>query len=128
MSGFEAIGVVLAVWPLVVNGIQVYKLARSGQGWDLLYDQFVTEQVIYQECVLHLLAPELSESDLAQLIQGDKPNGPLLKDPAVTRGLEGRLGQQKSQIVLKTIQSMDSLLQLLKEKMQSHEIPLVYLK
>lgn len=124
MSGFEAIGVVLAVWPLVVNGIQVYKLARSGQGWDLLYDQFVTEQVIYQECVLHLLAPELSESDLAQLIQGDKPNGPLLKDPAVTRGLEGRLGQQKSQIVLKTIQSMDSLLQLLKEKMQSHEIPL----
>lgn len=125
MSGFEVIGVVLAVWPLVVNGIQVYKLARSGQGWELLYDQFSTEKIVYVECIQHLLVPHLCDSDLKQLTEIAEPNTALLKDPEIHRALEARLGSQKSLIILKTIQDMYGLLRKLSEKMQNHNIPSV---
>jgi hypothetical protein len=126
MSGFEVIGVVLAMWPLVVNGIEGYKMAKSGQGWGLLYIQFRTERWIYVDCIRHLLASELSEAEIAQLTGGDKPNTPLLQDAAVQRALSGKLGSEKSQLVLEIIQDMDILLTSLSEKMQKHQIPSVY--
>src|ERR1700749_2501987 len=104
MSGFEAIGVVLGAYPLIVHGLQLYKGAKNGQDWELLYDEFRTEEIIYVECVRHLLESDTSEADLLQLSTREKPNQALWKDPALDRSLRNRLGDEKSQMVLKTLQ------------------------
>ena len=116
---------VLGVWPLVVNGLQLYKAAKTGPDWDLLLDEFKTEEIIYVECIRHLLASDTSEADLLQLSQRDKPNQHLWRDPALHNSLRNRLGHEKSPVVLKTLQEMDKLLSTLNEKLKSHEIPLV---
>jgi hypothetical protein len=125
MSGFECIGGVLFLWPLVVKGIQVCKGAKSGQGWELLFDEFKTEEVIYVECIQHLLQADTSEADLLQLTSREKPNEFLWKDSALHNSLRNRLGPEKSDIVLKTLREMDGLLTTLYEKLKSHEIAIV---
>jgi len=125
MSGFEAIGVVLGAYPLIVHVLQLYKGAKNGQDWELLYDEFRVEEIIYVECVRHLLASDTSEADLLQLSTRDKPNQALWKDPALGRSLHSRLGDEKSPMVLKTLREMDNLLTTLNEKLESHAISTV---
>jgi hypothetical protein len=122
MSGFEAIGLVLGIYPLVVNGLQLYKSAKNGQEWDLLHDEFRTEEIIYVECIQHLLASDISEADLLQLSTRDKPNQALWEDAALGNSLRNRLGHEKSPMVHKTLQEMDMLLTTLNDKLKSHEI------
>lgn len=121
MSGFEAIGLILAVWPLVVNGLQLYKAAKNGQGWDLLCDEFRVEEFLYIDCVRHLLAADVSEGDLLQLTSRDKPNQHLWNDPVLHKSLEKRLGRERTTMVLKTLQEMDTILSSLAEKFTVHE-------
>jgi hypothetical protein len=121
MSGFECVGGVLILWPLVVNCIQLYKAARNGQGWDLLLDEFRTEEIIYVECVRHLLSADTTEADLLQLTSREAPNQHLWENPALHKCLYNRLGHEKSPMVLKTLQEMDKLLTTLSEKFRSHE-------
>ena len=121
MSGFECVGGVLILWPLVAKGLELYKAAKSGQGWELLYDEFRTENTIYIECVRLLLQSDTSEADLLQLTSREKPNQLLWKDLALSNSLRNRLGHEKSLIVLKTLQEMDKLLTTLSEKLKSHE-------
>lgn len=125
MSGFECVGGVLILWPLVSKGLELYKAARNGQGWELLYDEFKTEEIIYVECVRHLLQSDTSEADLLQLTTREKPNQLLWKDPALDHSLRNRLGDEKSPMVLKTLQEMDKLLATLNERLKSHETAIV---
>jgi hypothetical protein len=125
MSEFEAIGLVLRTYPLIVQVLQLYKGANNAQDWELLYDEFGVEEIIYVECVRHLLASDISEADLLQLSTRDKPNQALWKDPALDRSLRSRLGDEKSPIVLKTLQEMDNLLATLNERLKSHAISTV---
>ncbi len=124
MSGFEAIGLILGVYPLIINGLQLYKAAKNGPDWDLLFDEFRTEEIIYVECIRHLLASDTSEADLLQLSTRKKPNQHLWKDPALHNSLQNRLGHEKSPMVLKTLKEMDKLLATLNERLKSHEIVL----
>jgi hypothetical protein len=125
MSGFECIPLILKAWPLVVQSLQLYKVAKNGYDWELLFDEFNTEEVIYSESVRHLLASDTSEADLLQLSSREKPNEVLWSDPALHARLRSRLGPEKSPIVLKTLQQMDQLLKTLSEKMKAHNIALV---
>ena len=121
MSGFEVIGVVLGVWPLVVNTLQLYKSAKNGQGWEVLLDEVKTEETIYIDCVRLLLASDTSEADLMQLTSWEKPNQHLWKDPSLQRSLQKRLGKEKSTLVLKTLGQMDALLTTMSEEINKHE-------
>jgi len=124
MSGFEAVGLALSIWPLVVNALDAYKLAVSGEGWDIVYFQFRTDEVIYVECVSHLLQGSVSERDLAQLCSRDRPNQPLwkekLSDPTVRNSLERRLGP-KTPFVLEMLQGIDDHLDTVYRKIDATE-------
>jgi hypothetical protein len=122
MSGFEAVGLALGIWPLVVNALEAYKLGVSGQGWDLVCFQFKPEEVIYMECVSNLLQGSVSEAGLAQLCSREKPNRFLwkekLSDPTVRNSLERRLGPKRTPIVLGTLQRIDEHLATLCQKIE----------
>lgn len=129
MSGIEAVGLALSIWPVLINVLEAYKLAVDGQGWDLVCTEFKTERVIYVEWVEHLLQGSVTESELAQLCSFEKPNQFLwkekLNDPRVRSSLERRLGPRKAPIVLETLKGMDEQVATLYQKIDTTESFLV---
>jgi hypothetical protein len=129
MSGFEAVGLALSIWPLVVNALEVYKLAVSGEDWEVVCFQCKTEEVIYVECVLHLLQGSVSDGELAQLCSRKKPNQFLwkdkLSDPTVRNSLERRLGPNRTPLVLEMLKGIDFHLATLCENVGATESFLV---
>src|SRR5271156_2699676 len=117
MSGFEVIGVVLGVWPVVLNGLALYKATKDGRGYGLLLNELRTEEIVYREFVQHLLQADVPEADLVQLTDRKRSNVGLWKDQALHFSLERRLGHEKSKIVLETLAEMDKLLASLGEKL-----------
>jgi hypothetical protein len=120
MSGFEIIGVVLGVYPMVTHSLALYKAAKSGSGWQSLQLEFATEKMIYKEFVLNILSSDVSQSDLLQLSNSDKPSLGLWKDRALHAKLGKRLGDEKSKLVLETLNEVNILLASLKEKLISN--------
>lgn len=125
MSGFEVIGVVLGLWPMVANAVALYKATKEGRGSDLLLHQLDTEELIFRDFVHHLLAAEVSEADLIQLSDRNRPNVGLWGDKGLHASLERRLGHDKSKVVLKTLKEMDKLLESLRQKLASGNIDTV---
>jgi hypothetical protein len=119
MSGFEVIGVVLGVWPLVMNGVALYKATRDGRAADLLRTQLDTEEFIFRQFVHDLISSDVPEADLVQLSDRNRPNTGLWKDRGLHSKLETRLGPERSGIVLSSLVEMDKLLTSLRDKFAS---------
>jgi len=117
MSGFEVIGVVLAIWPVVVNGLAMYKATKDGRAYGTLLNELRTEEFVYREFVQHLLQADVPEADLVQLTDRKRSNVGLWKDRALNFSLERRLGHEKSKLVQETLVKMEKLLVSLGEKL-----------
>jgi hypothetical protein len=126
MSGFEAVGAVLGLWPVVINAFIAYEATKDNTGCDLLLHELETEEIIYREFVHHLLASDVSETDLLQITDRQKPNVGLWKDKALHASLERRLGD-KSEVVVKTLKDMDNILATLNEKLRANDTGSVWL-
>lgn len=124
MSGFEVIGVVLGVWPLVVNALMLYKAVKNS-AWDLLLQELQTEKIIYVEFVRHLLTPDLLDGDSLEFIDQKTENFAGWEDKELHSRLAERLGVEKSTLVLTTVQEMEKLLGDLNESLTRKEDPLV---
>jgi hypothetical protein len=125
MSGFEVIGLVLGVWPLVVNALSVYKDVKNGSGWEVLLQEFRTERIIYLEFVGNLLAPDLLDGDALELIGQKTATFARWDDIELHSRLEERLGAEKSNLVRTTVQEMERLLANLNERLTREENPSV---
>ncbi len=90
MSGFEVIGVILALIPLVTGGIDRYKRVRDGQESRQLERSFKTQRVIFLNTIEELIYPLVSDSQLQTLLKD--PNGRLWQDKQLSASLEKLLG------------------------------------
>ena len=117
MSGFEVIGVMLGVWPVVVNCLTMYKATKDGRGYGLLLNELRTEEIVYREFVQHLLQADVPEADLVQLTDKKRSNKDLWENRELHFSLERRLGHEKSKVVLEYLVEMDKLLGSLGEKL-----------
>jgi hypothetical protein len=57
MTGFEVVGVVLALFPIIVDGIRAYKQLRSCQPLEYLIKDIFAEHIIFRSWIGHLLMP-----------------------------------------------------------------------
>jgi hypothetical protein len=112
MSGFEVIGVVLGVYPVVVN---IYQgLRKSNQGVEALIRGLKTEEIIYNEWVSHLLGPNVSEAELFRL---KATRGSSTEDLAgwhdfhLQTNLTARLGFAKAAHILTSVREINQLLE-----------------
>lgn len=121
MSGFEVIGAVLGVWPVVLKPLALYKATKDGREAAPLLNQLRTEEQVFREFVRLLLASDFSEADLLQLSDRQKPNLGLWKDKALHFTLERRLGHEESKLVLVTLEEMDNILTTLNEKLGAND-------
>jgi hypothetical protein len=125
MSGFEVIGLVMSVWPLVVNAADMYKASKDSRGADLLRNELDTEEFIFRQFVHGLLSSDVTDTDLIQLSDRNRPNAGLWRDRELHSKLEKRLGPEKSKIVLTSLREMDKLLTSLRDKLASNNIDIV---
>src|SRR5436305_13527951 len=122
MLGFEIVGVILAIWPMVKTAVALHKARKNGRENDLLLHQLDTEELIFRESVHRLLASDVSEAELIQLSDSNRPNVDLWKNEALQSNLKRRLGHDKSKTVLKTLEEMGGLLESLREKLDSNNV------
>jgi hypothetical protein len=120
MSGFEVIGSTIATFPLVINFLHCCKDSEISQDWDLLLECFKTEELIYLECIQHLIAANVSEADLQQLCSRKYANKFLWKDKTVQRAVAKNLNQEKTSTLLLTLLNIDKLIKALHEGLPAH--------
>jgi hypothetical protein len=109
MSGFEVIGVVLAVYPVVLNACQLYKATRSGEAIEKLIRRLDIEQFLFDDFVSRLLGPDVGESQLLRLKTSTDLGS--WKENDLQAKLEQRHGFVKTKHIISLINDLNELLQ-----------------
>lgn len=108
MSGFEVIGVLLAVYPVVVTACNAYKAASTGDGYEKLIRRLNMEAFLFDDFVSRLLGPDIGESQLLRLKSSSDPG--FWKENNVQGKLEQRHGALRTQHILSLINDSNTLL------------------
>lgn len=119
MSGFEVLGLILGVYPVIGNILNVYRATKRGNVPKRFLRSLEIEQVIFSEFVHNLLASELSETDLALLRDGDPSDLDIWKNKDLLSKVGRRLGPKTSELVLSTLQDINELLKALRKEISS---------
>lgn len=109
MSGFEIVGVILGAYPLIIGALDAYKATRGGKGAVSLARNLKTEEIIFGEFVHHLLAPNVSGTELTRLTANASGVVPW-SDARLQTDLRARLGNVKADNVIETLGEIQDLL------------------
>jgi hypothetical protein len=121
MSGFEVVGVVLSVYPIIINLLQFYKGTKANKLAISLERSLKIEETIYTEVLGHLASFAASEDDLVERrISKDE-----FWDDVAQANLEHRLGSQKARLALDTLQDIKQLLEEIKTEVSDTDKILV---
>ena len=110
---------------MVVNTIDIYKAMKDSRGAYLLRHELDTEECIFRGFVYDLLSSAVTDADLIQLSDRNRPNTGLWRDRALHSKLEKRLGPERSKIVLKSLVEMDKLLTSLRDQIARGDVDMV---
>ena len=124
MSGFEIVGLVLAVYPLIGTAIQAYKTAKTGRSRASSLALWLRiEQSLFRQFVHKLLAPNVSEAELVLLQDPTSSNLILWKDPSLHTKLANRLGLEISGTIIETLHEVHVLLSSLQNELSPTNQP-----
>ena len=110
MSGIEAIGLALALWPVIGTLSDLYSSVKDGSAarWAMTIK---VQERIFKECVLKLLQgdEDLSEKDRIGLVNGDRSFESLWKDREFSDRLESRLDLELCSLVKHEVAEISKL-------------------
>jgi hypothetical protein len=114
MSGIEVVGVVLGVWPVMLNVIGAWKATKGGVPEQSLLASIAGYSMVYRNAIAQLLQDEsMSDKDRAGLLKGDEEFAAIWKDAEFQARLHRRLEgpaftvlQQKSAEIFKILKSL----------------------
>jgi hypothetical protein len=101
MSGFEVVGVLLALFPIVVDTVRGYKHAKSGEPLEYLIKDVIAEQILFRSWIGHLLMPTVPPQAVKALL-GPKSQK-LWEDPGLRAAVERSFGAATTSYLLMTI-------------------------
>jgi hypothetical protein len=120
MSGFEIVGLLLGLYPIVIQAVDVYKATKNGRAAASLFRKLKTEEVIYRQFVQKLLAPNVQDDVPYQLYLNQvSSNLDRWKSVALNQKLRLRLGSDTADLILQILQEIDLLLKDLNTELQS---------
>ena len=119
MSGFEVLGLILGVYPVIGNVLSAYRATKRGGAAKRFLRSLEVEQVIFGEFVHNLLSSELSETDLALLRDEDPSDLDIWKNKDLLLKVKRRLGPRTSELVLTTLHDINELLKTLRKEVSS---------
>ena len=91
MSGFEIVGVILGVAPLVLSSIDYWKSGITGKEMRQLERRFKTQHNIFLNTIEEIFSPFVSDGQLVKLLKN--PKGPTWQDPQMSGRLKEHLGE-----------------------------------
>lgn len=115
MSGFEIVGVILGLVPVVTGSIEHCRSRNDMRDLRQLERSFKTQRNIFENTIEELLSPLLSDVQLARLLED--PNNTLWQDTDLSAKLEAHLGgdYQSLKEILEDVKMMiDELQNILK--------------
>lgn len=124
MSGFEVIGVILGLYPLIGTALMTYKATKGGKGAKKLVRDLKVEELIFGEFVHHLLAPNVTEAELVRLKDPKSLNATSWRNAATS--MRNRLGLDKARIVIEISQEICALLKTLQKELSSRNHGVVW--
>ena len=91
MTGFEIVGVILGLVPVVTGSIEHCRSRNDMRDVRQLERGFKTQKRIFENTIEELLSPLLSDVQLARLLED--PNNTLWQDTNLSAKLEAHLGE-----------------------------------
>jgi hypothetical protein len=116
MSGIEVVGILLAFYPVVIDGLKLCKAVSSGQGIALLCDDLKNEEIRYTEFLGLLFGQDVVREEQKRLKDNRSPTSKL--NPCQQLNLERRLGKAKAELVFSTLSNMQEVLQLMSQDIE----------
>ncbi|KAL9609699.1 MAG: hypothetical protein Q9167_005549 [Letrouitia subvulpina] len=117
MSGIEAAGIILGLYPVIITALDVYKATKGGKGALSLARNLKTEEIIFGEFVHHLVAPNVSKADLVRLKISASPDLALWTNKTLQADMRARLGAEKANNVVEILKEIHELLISLQEEL-----------
>ena len=119
MSGFEAIGFILGIYPLVKELAQTYTTMKPSLGSKQLSRKLETESTIYDNTVRDLLVSVVGQEETQRLFQqGSYDQSPWMEQ-SLRQKLRRRLGQKKLTLTLEYLSNMKELLDVLRGELEN---------
>lgn len=123
MSGIEAIGLALALWPVVGTLNDLYNSIKDGSAsrW---YMTIKVQERIFKDSVSKLLQgdEDLSEKDRVGLVSGDKTFESLWKDEEFSSRLESRLDAEMCKLIKYEVAEISKLVNSLKKMLGERQL------
>lgn len=116
MSGFEVVGIILGLCPLVERAVALYKATKTTDSAAMaLTMKLKVENLIYHQLVFRLLASDLPKESIAKLVSTETADKNGWKDPTLHGKLLNRLGREKAVLILELLDQLKGLLSGLNE-------------
>lgn len=113
MSGFEVVGVILGLYPVIGAALTAYKESKGGKGAKILARDLNVERVIFYDFVEKLTGPNATEAELVRLQNSEFLDVALWRNVAVAAG--NRLGLVKAKLIIEILQEICDLLKMLQK-------------
>lgn len=123
MSGIEVVGLVLGVWPVVLNVIDAWKATKGGMPEQSLSVSIRSYARVYRDAISKLLQGDenLTEKDRIGLLNGEKDFASLWKDSEFIARLQRRLDDEAFAILQHKTVEISKILQNLQKKIEGME-------
>jgi hypothetical protein len=126
MSGIEVVGLVLGVWPVMLNVIEAWKATKGAVPELSLAGSITAYARVYRDAIAKLLQDEnLSDKDRIGLLAGDKEFAAIWEDEEFEKTLRKRIDDQAFNLLQIKSQEIFDILEALKKKISSKDLDLV---
>lgn len=106
MSGFEVIGLVLALYPMILDGIKAYQTVKTGQGIKDLVAEVKGEQIVFHNHLADLLGPLVPCQDITPFLDPKSKQFSRWKNVQFLNSIESTYGQDKGSFLLFTLKEI----------------------
>ena len=114
VTGLEAVGLVLAIIPVVVEILDFYSGSLTSRDVSFLTESLRNKELIFKNTVEELLSSILSKSELRELLED--PGGPLWTENSINERVADHLGAEASNL-FEYAKEIHSTVHHLKEKL-----------
>ncbi|KAF7504982.1 hypothetical protein GJ744_001503 [Endocarpon pusillum] len=123
MSGFEVAGVVLALFPIIVDVVRSYKHLVSGQSLEYLIKDIFAEQIIFRSWMGHLLMPSVPVEALRDMLDPKSNKFGRWQDPVLHSAVQQSFGTTITAFLLVTLNDIHKELCAIKRALSYTTLP-----
>lgn len=126
MSGVEAVGLVLGLWPIITSLVKGYKATKDGDDRRSFLLKIDVQQTIYESCVRQLIEENEESIDLdltnAEIRQLDIS---FWQRPSFRVKLHDRLGARDFELMESVLKQIEKMMESLRSQLENGQADLV---